>query len=59
MEPIGVGASRESLTIVGNYNFPQDTLMMGADNYQTEAEIASCLAEGKVPLGVGRDTKIT
>ncbi|XWS76765.1 hypothetical protein CRYUN_Cryun01aG0205700 [Craigia yunnanensis] len=36
----------------------KDTLMMGADNYQTEAEIASCLAEGEVPLGVGRDTKI-
>ncbi|XWS46347.1 hypothetical protein CRYUN_Cryun14cG0057600 [Craigia yunnanensis] len=36
----------------------KDTLMMGADNYETEAEIASTLAEGKVPLGVGRDTKI-
>ncbi|XVF22235.1 hypothetical protein REPUB_Repub12eG0156100 [Reevesia pubescens] len=36
----------------------KDTLMMGADSYQTEAEIASCLAEGKVPLGVGKDTKI-
>ncbi|XVF72881.1 hypothetical protein PTKIN_Ptkin12aG0156100 [Pterospermum kingtungense] len=36
----------------------KDTLMMGADNYQTEAEIASFLAEGKVPPGVGRDTKI-
>ncbi|GKU98380.1 hypothetical protein SLEP1_g11391 [Rubroshorea leprosula] len=36
----------------------KDTLMLGADNYQTEAEIASFLAEGKVPLGVGRDTKI-
>ncbi|XP_021280192.1 glucose-1-phosphate adenylyltransferase large subunit 1-like [Herrania umbratica] len=36
----------------------KDTLMMGADNYQTEEEIASCLAESKVPLGVGKDTKI-
>ncbi|KAE8662428.1 Glucose-1-phosphate adenylyltransferase large subunit 2 [Hibiscus syriacus] len=36
----------------------KDTLMMGADNYQTEKEIESCLAEGNVPLGVGRDTKI-
>ena len=32
--------------------------MMGAGNYETEVEIASSLAEGKVPLGVGRDTKI-
>ncbi|PSS31322.1 Glucose-1-phosphate adenylyltransferase large subunit/amyloplastic like [Actinidia chinensis var. chinensis] len=36
----------------------QDTMMMGADYYQTEAEIASQLAEGKVPIGVGRNTKI-
>ncbi|KAK8541017.1 hypothetical protein V6N13_061064 [Hibiscus sabdariffa] len=36
----------------------KDTLMMGADNYQTEKEIESCLAEGKIPLGVGRNTKI-
>ncbi|CAN6452950.1 unnamed protein product [Victoria cruziana] len=36
----------------------QDTLMMGADYYQTEAEIASLLAEGKVPIGVGENTKI-
>jgi glucose-1-phosphate adenylyltransferase len=32
--------------------------MLGADHYQTEAEIASLLAEGKVPIGVGRNTKI-
>ncbi|KAM7258506.1 hypothetical protein ACFE04_014247 [Oxalis oulophora] len=37
----------------------KDTMMMGADYYQTESEIASMLAEGKVPIGVGRDTKIT
>ncbi|KFK36157.1 hypothetical protein AALP_AA4G085400 [Arabis alpina] len=36
----------------------QDTMMMGADFYQTEAEIASLLAEGKVPIGVGQNTKI-
>ncbi|KAJ9166040.1 hypothetical protein P3X46_020841 [Hevea brasiliensis] len=35
-----------------------DTLMMGADYYQTESEIASLLAEGKVPIGVGQNTKI-
>lgn len=36
----------------------QDTLMMGADYYQTESEIASLLAEGKVPIGIGENTKI-
>ncbi|XP_010437034.1 PREDICTED: glucose-1-phosphate adenylyltransferase large subunit 3, chloroplastic-like isoform X1 [Camelina sativa] len=36
----------------------QDTLMLGADSYQTESEIASLLAEGNVPVGIGRDTKI-
>lgn len=35
-----------------------DTLMMGADNYETESEIASLLADGKVPIGVGENTKI-
>ncbi|CAA6663685.1 unnamed protein product [Spirodela intermedia] len=35
-----------------------DTMVMGADYYQTEAEIASILAEGKVPIGIGRNTKI-
>jgi len=33
-------------------------MMMGADYYETEAEIASLLAEGKVPIGVGENTKI-
>lgn len=36
----------------------QDTMMMGADLYETEAEIASMLAEGRVPMGVGQNTKI-
>lgn len=36
----------------------KDTMMMGADYYQTEPEIASLLAEGKVPIGVGHNTKI-
>ncbi|KAK2994148.1 hypothetical protein RJ640_020953 [Escallonia rubra] len=36
----------------------RDTMMMGADYYQTESEIASWLAEGKVPIGVGQNTKI-
>ncbi|PON79487.1 Glucose-1-phosphate adenylyltransferase [Parasponia andersonii] len=36
----------------------KDTIMMGADYYQTESEIASLLAEGKVPIGIGENTKI-
>ncbi|KAI3962890.1 hypothetical protein MKW92_026897, partial [Papaver armeniacum] len=36
----------------------QDTMMMGADEYQTESEIAALLADGKVPVGVGQNTKI-
>ncbi|KAJ1384900.1 Trimeric LpxA-like superfamily [Sesbania bispinosa] len=36
----------------------QDTMMMGADYYQTESEIASLLKQGKVPIGVGENTKI-
>ncbi|XP_057456422.1 glucose-1-phosphate adenylyltransferase large subunit 1-like [Lotus japonicus] len=36
----------------------RDTIMMGADYYQTESEIASLLAEGKVPIGIGKNTKI-
>ncbi|XP_019156122.1 PREDICTED: glucose-1-phosphate adenylyltransferase large subunit 2, chloroplastic/amyloplastic-like isoform X2 [Ipomoea nil] len=36
----------------------KDTMMMGADYYQTQAEVASLLSEGKVPIGVGPNTKI-
>ncbi|XP_038897714.1 glucose-1-phosphate adenylyltransferase large subunit 1-like isoform X2 [Benincasa hispida] len=36
----------------------KDTMMMGADYYQTESEIASLLAEGKIPIGIGESTKI-
>lgn len=36
----------------------KDTMMMGADYYQTESEIVSVLAHGKVPVGVGQNTKI-
>jgi len=32
--------------------------MMGADYYQTEAERLSELSVGKVPVGVGENTKI-
>ncbi|KAG6489002.1 hypothetical protein ZIOFF_050260 [Zingiber officinale] len=37
---------------------PQNTMMMGADIYETEAEIVSMLADGKVPIGVGQNTRI-
>ncbi|XP_061366227.1 glucose-1-phosphate adenylyltransferase large subunit 2, chloroplastic-like [Gastrolobium bilobum] len=36
----------------------KDTMMMGADYYQTEPEIAALLAAGNVPIGIGKDTKI-
>lgn len=36
----------------------QDTVMLGADYYETEAEVASLLAEGRVPIGIGENTKI-
>ncbi|KAK8558540.1 hypothetical protein V6N12_041841 [Hibiscus sabdariffa] len=36
----------------------QDTVMLGADYYQTETEIASLLADNKVPIGIGDNTKI-
>ncbi|KAF6159908.1 hypothetical protein GIB67_032992 [Kingdonia uniflora] len=37
----------------------KDTMMMGSDYYQTEAEITSIMGEGKVPMGVGSKTKIS
>ncbi|KAM1763770.1 hypothetical protein ACFX11_003080 [Malus domestica] len=36
----------------------KDSIMMGADYYQTESEIALLLADGKVPIGIGSNTKI-
>lgn len=36
----------------------KDVMMMGADFYETEVEMAALLAEGKVPVGVGENTKI-
>ncbi|KAM7276950.1 hypothetical protein ACFE04_018816 [Oxalis oulophora] len=36
----------------------KDTVMMGADYYETEEEIVDLLASGKVPIGVGKNTKI-
>lgn len=36
----------------------KDTVMLGADYYETEGEVASLLAEGRVPIGIGENTKI-
>lgn len=36
----------------------QDTVMLGADFYETDVEVSSLLAEGRVPIGIGENTKI-
>ncbi|KAF5736836.1 ADP glucose pyrophosphorylase [Tripterygium wilfordii] len=36
----------------------KDTVMLGADYYETDAEKASLLAEGRVPIGIGENSKI-
>ncbi|XP_052189275.1 glucose-1-phosphate adenylyltransferase large subunit 3, chloroplastic/amyloplastic [Diospyros lotus] len=36
----------------------KDTVMLGADYYETDSEVASLLAEGRVPIGIGENTKI-
>ncbi|KAL5995921.1 Clathrin assembly protein complex 2 beta large chain [Asimina triloba] len=36
----------------------KDTVMLGADYYETDAEKASLLAEGRVPIGIGENTQI-
>ncbi|KAG8085262.1 hypothetical protein GUJ93_ZPchr0010g10118 [Zizania palustris] len=37
----------------------KNTMMMGADLYETEDEISRLLSDGKVPIGVGENTKIS
>ena len=37
----------------------KDCLLMGADYYQTEAEIAAAVAAGKVPIGIGAGSTVT
>lgn len=32
--------------------------MLGADFYETDAEVAAQFAEGKAPIGIGENTKI-
>ncbi|KAH9318270.1 hypothetical protein KI387_020039, partial [Taxus chinensis] len=36
----------------------EDTVMLGADYYETDDERTSLCAEGKVPVGIGQNTKI-
>jgi len=36
----------------------QDTVMLGADYYETDPEREELLAEGKVPIGIGENTTI-
>ncbi|CAK7332849.1 unnamed protein product [Dovyalis caffra] len=36
----------------------KDTVMLGADFYETDDEVASLLAEGRVPVGIGENTRI-
>uniref|UniRef100_A0A0D9V396 glucose-1-phosphate adenylyltransferase n=1 Tax=Leersia perrieri TaxID=77586 RepID=A0A0D9V396_9ORYZ len=36
----------------------KDTMMMGSDLYETEEETSKLLLEGKVPIGIGKNTKI-
>lgn len=40
------------------YTCMQDAVMLGADFYETDAEVAALLAEGRVPIGIGENTKI-
>ncbi|XP_027338894.1 glucose-1-phosphate adenylyltransferase large subunit 1, chloroplastic-like isoform X2 [Abrus precatorius] len=36
----------------------KDTVMLGADFYETDTEVAALLSEGRVPIGIGENTKI-
>ncbi|CAN0856626.1 Glucose-1-phosphate adenylyltransferase large subunit 1, chloroplastic [Linum grandiflorum] len=36
----------------------KDTVMLGADFYETEDEVTALAAEGRVPVGIGENTKI-
>ncbi|KAL5210663.1 hypothetical protein ABZP36_006286 [Zizania latifolia] len=43
---------------IGSNVHLKDTVMLGADFYETDSERAELLAEGKVPIGIGENTKI-
>ena len=50
---------KKTKNIACMHKWMQDTVMLGADYYETDAEITSLLAEGRVPVGIGENTKIT
>ncbi|XP_006651788.2 glucose-1-phosphate adenylyltransferase large subunit 1, chloroplastic/amyloplastic [Oryza brachyantha] len=43
---------------IGSNVHLKDTVMLGADFYETDLERGELLAEGKVPIGIGENTKI-
>ncbi|XP_062212330.1 glucose-1-phosphate adenylyltransferase large subunit-like isoform X2 [Phragmites australis] len=43
---------------IGSYVHLKDTVMLGADYYETDVERGQLLAEGKVPIGIGENTTI-
>uniref|UniRef100_A0A0D9VYN9 glucose-1-phosphate adenylyltransferase n=1 Tax=Leersia perrieri TaxID=77586 RepID=A0A0D9VYN9_9ORYZ len=43
---------------IGSNVHLKDTVMLGADFYETDLERGQLLAEGKVPIGIGENTKI-
>lgn len=43
---------------IGSNVHLKDTVMLGADFYETDAERGDQLAEGKVPIGIGENTSI-
>ncbi|KAK6930004.1 hypothetical protein RJ641_004098 [Dillenia turbinata] len=43
---------------IGSNVHLKDKVMFGADYYKTEEELASLLAKGRVPIGIGENTKI-
>ncbi|XP_024379597.1 glucose-1-phosphate adenylyltransferase large subunit 3, chloroplastic/amyloplastic [Physcomitrium patens] len=50
---VGVRSRLESGSVL------KDTMMMGADFYDTEKEVADMLRNGKIPLGVGENSRIS
>jgi glucose-1-phosphate adenylyltransferase len=43
---------------LGEFTRLEDVVMMGADYFQTEEEIAADYAHGRVPVGIGRNCRI-
>jgi len=45
-------------SLVGENTTISDALVMGADYYESDAEIAACIESGKVPVGIGSGATI-